>query len=348
MSPLDSAGIAKIKRFLLFHGPNAFKLDERVSSLVKAVIEPGAEAFDLDRFDGNQADVSNVINAASTPPVISPLRVVILANVDGLSASGLNRLDGLLPRIPPYSVLAMTAPKVDKRLKFFKKLVTENKDHAYFFDLPKQAEAAEMVIKFASDRGKKIQNLVALAVVETFGVDPYRLQNEVEKLCLFVGDKTEIEKSDLAFASGFTRVETAYDLPELLFSGNPRQALELARAASASGISEMQLLWILKNHFVRLNVAQVAGMGVSTLHHHFRVLTAMSPLQYQKQLRLQAARGRMLMDGLDAASAAFEVGYESASQFNREYSRFFGQPPMRDIRALRSPGARMLESVSAR
>ena len=56
MSPLDSSGIAKIKRFLLFHGPNAFKLDERVSSLVKAVIEPGAEAFDLDRFDGNQAD----------------------------------------------------------------------------------------------------------------------------------------------------------------------------------------------------------------------------------------------------------------------------------------------------
>jgi AraC-like DNA-binding protein len=80
-------------------------------------------------------------------------------------------------------------------------------------------------------------------------------------------------------------------------------------------------------------------MGVSTLHHHFRALTTTSPLQYQKQLHLQAARERMLMDGLDAASAAFEVGYESATQFNREYSRFFGQPPMRDIRALRSSGA---------
>jgi AraC-like DNA-binding protein len=56
----------------------------------------------------------------------------------------------------------------------------------------------------------------------------------------------------------------------------------------------------------------------------------------------------MLMDGLDAASAAFEAGYESASQFNREYSRFFGQPPMRDIRTLRSPGAPRMESVSNR
>jgi AraC-like DNA-binding protein len=76
-------------------------------------------------------------------------------------------------------------------------------------------------------------------------------------------------------------------------------------------------------------------MGVSTLHHHFRSLTAMSPLQYQKRLRLHVARVRMLTDGLDAASAAFDVGYESASQFNREYGRLFGQPPMRDIKARR-------------
>jgi transcriptional regulator GlxA family with amidase domain len=111
------------------------------------------------------------------------------------------------------------------------------------------------------------------------------------------------------------------------------------------------IAWIKANYAKPLRVeelAQIAGMGLSTLHHHFRALTAMSPLRYQKQLRLQAARGRMLVDGLDAASAAFEVGYESASQFNREYSRFFGQPPMRDIRTLRSPSALPLESVSNR
>jgi AraC-like DNA-binding protein len=109
------------------------------------------------------------------------------------------------------------------------------------------------------------------------------------------------------------------------------------------------IAWIKANYAKPLRVddlAQIAGMGPSTLHHHFRALTAMSPLQYQKQLRLQAARGRMLIDGLDAASAAFEVGYESASQFNREYSRLFGQPPMRDIRNLRSPSAPQLEPVS--
>jgi len=124
----------------------------------------------------------------------------------------------------------------------------------------------------------------------------------------------------------------------------------IATTGDQSHRTAKAIAWLKANFTKPLRVedlAQIAGMGVSTLHHHFRALTAMSPLQYQKQLRLHAARGRMLVDGLDAASAAFEVGYESASQFNREYSRFFGQPPMRDIRTLRSPGAPPMESISA-
>ena len=96
--------------------------------------------------------------------------------------------------------------------------------------------------------------------------------------------------------------------------------------------------WLRSNYERPLRVehlATIAGMSRSTLHHHFRALTAMSPLQFQKQLRLHAARQRMLTGELDAASAAFKVGYESPSQFNREYRRFFGRPPIRDIKALR-------------
>lgn len=82
-------------------------------------------------------------------------------------------------------------------------------------------------------------------------------------------------------------------------------------------------------------LAREVGMSVSTFHHHFKALTAMSPLQYQKQLRLNEARRLMLSDRLDAASAAFRVGYESPSQFSREYSRQFGSPPSRDMAGLR-------------
>lgn len=76
-------------------------------------------------------------------------------------------------------------------------------------------------------------------------------------------------------------------------------------------------------------------MSTSTFHHHFRSLTALSPLQYQKQLRLQEARRLMLAERMDAANAAFQVGYESPSQFNREYNRLYGAPPLRDITKLR-------------
>ena len=76
-------------------------------------------------------------------------------------------------------------------------------------------------------------------------------------------------------------------------------------------------------------------MSPSTFRQHFRALTGVSPLQYQKQLRLQEARQLMLNENLDAGSAAVHVGYESASQFSREYSRLFGAPPQRDITRMR-------------
>lgn len=83
-------------------------------------------------------------------------------------------------------------------------------------------------------------------------------------------------------------------------------------------------------------------MGLSTFHQHFRQLTAMSPLQYQKWLRLNEAKRLMLNEHLDAATAAFKVGYESPSQFSREYGRQFGTPPKRDISELRQ-GAERIE-----
>ncbi|TPJ35091.1 AraC family transcriptional regulator [Mesorhizobium sp. B2-8-3] len=102
------------------------------------------------------------------------------------------------------------------------------------------------------------------------------------------------------------------------------------------------IAWIGKNFRGRFSIERLAaevGMSPSSLHEHFRAVTAMTPLQFQKQLRLQDARSLMLVQDIDATTAAFRVGYESASQFSREYRRHFGEPPARDIARLRaSPG----------
>jgi AraC-like DNA-binding protein len=82
-------------------------------------------------------------------------------------------------------------------------------------------------------------------------------------------------------------------------------------------------------------LAGEAGMSPSSLHHYFKEVTAMSPIQYQKQLRLQEARRLLLAESMDAAEAAFQVGYESPSHFSREYARMYGHPPLQDIRRFR-------------
>ncbi|MBK1813705.1 AraC family transcriptional regulator [Clostridium sp. YIM B02505] len=83
-------------------------------------------------------------------------------------------------------------------------------------------------------------------------------------------------------------------------------------------------------------LAKSINMSTSSLHHHFKKVTAMSPLQYQKQVRLQEARRLLLSETLEAADAAFQVGYESPSQFSREYARMFGLPPISDIKRLKN------------
>jgi AraC-like DNA-binding protein len=151
---------------------------------------------------------------------------------------------------------------------------------------------------------------------------------------------------DVPFLSGFVEREIIY---RVLRGPEGARLRAIATLGDQSHRTAKAIAWIKTNYARPLHLgelAQVAGMAVSTLHHHFRALTAMGPLQYQKQIRLQVARARMLADDVDAATVAFEVGYESASQFNREYSRLFGQPPLRDVRALRSPNAPTRELVT--
>jgi len=152
---------------------------------------------------------------------------------------------------------------------------------------------------------------------------------------------------DIPFLSGLVQREIIY---RILTRPEGARLRAIATLGDQSNRLAKAVAWITTNYAKRFRIeelAHIAGMGVSTLHHHFHALTAMSPLQYQKQLRLQSARSLMLNGGLDAATAAYEVGYESATQFNREYSRFFGQPPMRDVRALLSPDGRGAELIGS-
>ncbi|WP_144142675.1 AraC family transcriptional regulator [Paraburkholderia sp. BCC1884] len=163
-----------------------------------------------------------------------------------------------------------------------------------------------------------------------------------------------ISELTLPLLTGLTRLVALLDEPEhisalapmlkqellyRLLAGEQGEHLRQMRyVGSQSHQMGKAIAWLKDNYqqpFRVEHLAARASMGLSTFHHHFRELTAMSPLQYQKQLRLHEARRLLLTDCIDAASAAQQVGYESPSQFNREYSRFFGAPPLKDISRFR-------------
>lgn len=124
----------------------------------------------------------------------------------------------------------------------------------------------------------------------------------------------------------------------LLRGSHGRRLYEIALCDSPTHRVARAIDWLNKHYAQPLRIdelARVANLGNSTLHHRFKAVTAMSPLQYQKQLRLQEARRLMINEGLDVSSACYRVGYESPSQFSREYSRQFGSPPSRDVMRVR-------------
>jgi AraC-like DNA-binding protein len=147
------------------------------------------------------------------------------------------------------------------------------------------------------------------------------------------------EEKDIPILAPVIQREIIY---RLLVGDQGERLRQIASAGSQSHHIARAIDWLKGNFTQPLRIddlAAQASMSSSTFHHHFRSMTALSPLQFQKQLRLQEARRLMLAERMDAATAAFQVGYESPSQFSREYNRLFGAPPLRDISNLRQLAA---------
>jgi AraC-like DNA-binding protein len=140
---------------------------------------------------------------------------------------------------------------------------------------------------------------------------------------------------DIAALQGGIRREIFY---RVLKSEQGHKLRQIATSSGQSRRIARTIEWLRNNFNQPLRVEELAAqanMSPSSFHEHFREMTAMSPLQFQKQLRLQEARQLLMSEDLDAATAGHRVGYESPSQFSREYSRFFGVPPATDMKRLR-------------
>lgn len=170
-----------------------------------------------------------------------------------------------------------------------------------------------------------------------------------------IGHGFAVSRADEALVDAWLRMIELIDHPaeipvlapllerEILFRllQGPQGAMLRQIAGADSRLSQIRraLAWI-RDHYAEPfrveDLARMGGMSASVFHRHFKAVTAMTPIQYQKRIRLNEARRRLLATSGDAAGVAFSVGYESASQFSREYARLFGAPPVRDVGRLRA------------
>ncbi|HEX4779895.1 MAG TPA: AraC family transcriptional regulator [Usitatibacter sp.] len=167
-----------------------------------------------------------------------------------------------------------------------------------------------------------------------------------------------MSRSDAALIESFVRLLRLLEAPEDIAVLAPlarreilyrllkgEQGFRLRQIANVTGHAKRiakAIEWLRTNFRQALRIedlAAQANMSTSSFHEHFRAVTAMSPLQFQKRLRLQEARALLLAEALDAATAGHRVGYESPSQFSREYSRLFGVPPATDVKRMRGAAA---------
>ncbi|MFC3053172.1 AraC family transcriptional regulator [Kordiimonas pumila] len=189
-------------------------------------------------------------------------------------------------------------------------------------------------------------------------IDPHQIGDLVSQATLKPSANTcrglFVGNTDNAMADSVLRLvkllETPADIPVLAPLALREIYYRLLNSPYGNEIAQLTLngsniqrissvIQLLKENFTKQirieDMAATAKMSLSSFHNHFKSITAMSPLQYQKRLRLTEARRIMLVNDTDAASAAYSVGYESTSQFSREYARMFGAPPMKDINTIK-------------
>ena len=203
-------------------------------------------------------------------------------------------------------------------------VIHASKDNPYYgFKLRLHpGEIAQLMIESGFDisQSAPLQRGIALGKVD------YPLLDAVSRLISLLDSPKDIQ-----ILAPLIKKEIIY---RLLSGPQGSRLMQLSISGSPTNRMAKAITWIMENFESKIkieNLADIANMSTSAFHKHFRRMTAMSPLQYQKVLRLQEARKMMLSDSADVATAAYKVGYESATQFNREYKRLFGDSPRREI-----------------
>jgi len=247
---------------------------QKVKSLVNSAITKGFEDFDYHYFEGRGLDAATLVNAASSPPFGSPLRVILLRNFDKVSAKGQELVVRFTKSIPEYATLVITCGKLegnDKRKKVYAALLADKESCRDFaHPLPDKTMA---IIKQTADELKiKIEPQALEYLIETVGNNIGILEQELTKLDIYVGSGNIIKESDVAQLTGAGITGTVYDLPVKIAQGSTAEAINLLNNLLLTKEGEGTILFRIKEFFLRLNMAKSANASQYSLMKDFHLI----------------------------------------------------------------------------
>jgi DNA polymerase-3 subunit delta len=264
--------LSKINRFYLFHGEDEYSKMVKVKDLVNEVITKDFESFDFDYFDGRGLDAATVINAASSPPFGSPLRVVLVRNFNKMSPKNQEMIIRFLDSIPEYATLVLTSGKLDgkdRKKKVYKTLLSR-KGYAYEFAAPTAKQAADLLNQWAKELGVELGDGAVEYLIETVGLDIGILNQELQKLATYVGDDRVISEADVANLTGAGTLGTVFDLPVRIVEGDMEKAYKLLNKLLLTKASEGTILFRIKDFFLKLNMIKCSNSSAWILVRNFK------------------------------------------------------------------------------
>ncbi|MCP4582631.1 MAG: DNA polymerase III subunit delta [candidate division Zixibacteria bacterium] len=279
---------SKISRFYLFHGEDEYTKMKKVKDLINSVIQKGFEDFDYHYFESRGLDMPTLINAASSPPFGSPIRVVLLRNVDKVSPKGQTLLMKFIESIPEYTTLVLTSGKLepkDKKKKIFKALLAHKKDCIEFAE-PTPEKALILLEQTAKDLQIDITREALEYLVETIGCKVGILEQEINKLAIYAGNDTVIGEGDVAQLIGAGTMGTVVDLPVKIARGEIADAIKLLHHLQLTKQGEGTILFRIKDFFLKLNMAKTTNVPSYILAKNFRLLKKTSDALVQIAPRL--------------------------------------------------------------
>lgn len=234
----------------LFHGAESLLLEEAIEHIVDAAVPEGARAFNLDYCSGAEGDIRDILARAAAFPMMAERRAVVVRDVDRFGEKALELLARYCEQPSPTTVLLLAATKPDMRRKAF--AAVRKKGQAFAFDELREYQLPEWIERRAAQRGGKIDQETAKLLATYAGSSLRDIDNELEKLFLFIGERTVITQDDVAAVVGFSREYNVFELQNAIGRRDAHRAVEILERMLEANEPVPLIITSLTNYFAKL------------------------------------------------------------------------------------------------